>query len=536
MTFDSFEIAECVNVVKIRENFMSLFKSFTTAFQPKNTAKKSAVKAESKTQQTAAQTKNAAKNAAEEKNRQLIQAAQNRAQEILAEAKEDAKKIEKDTQEELALLRQQFTELNSEFEKREKGLKIQESILSKKEQNAQKLTQIIADTQKQIQKEKDELLEKLSDKSNLDQEEAAQLLMETFQKDIEIDKQKQLKQSEEEMSEQSEQIAQQVLVQVMKHGSTNYHSDYTPPIISFESAQEEARILGKNEEIIRYIEELTGVEITFDPEMHQLKLYCFNTIKREIARVLIERLRKGGQITPAKIQQLFKQSTADLDRDMLAAGTYLCHQLNIYNLPKEIVQTLGMFKYRYSYGQNMIIHTLEEAKIGIALAHELGVDTDVVRLGCLFHDIGKVIYDDENNHVESGVRFLEKFNIPRSVINCVAESHEDIPFSSIESMIVHVADSISGARPGARFDDYEGFLKHQQGLIDISMSQKGVTEAFVINGGREVRISVDPNQVKDHQLDELATIIRDQVQEFSTYPGSIVINVAREFQHSELKD
>lgn len=507
---------------------MSIFKSFTTAFQKKN-------KSVTATPIVTPRAKSS-KKVINEETKKLIAAAQNRAQEILAEAKSDAKHIEKSTQEELAELRQQFTQLSDEFEKREKGIKIQESILTKKEQNAQKLTAIIAETQRQIEETKEALLAQLSKKSDLSQTEAQEILTENFQKEIADESAKELKNREDIVSENAEEIAQHVLVQVMKHGSPNYQSEYTPPIIFFESAQEEARILGHDQENIRYIEELTGVEITFDEEMHQLKLYCFNTIKREIARILIERLRKGGQISQQKIQTVLKQTQQDLDRDMFAAGTYLCHQLKIFNLPKEIVQTLGMFKYRYSYGQNMIIHTLEEALIGIALAHELGADTNVVRLGCLFHDIGKVIYDDDNNHVESGVRFLEKFNMPKSVIACVAESHEDIPFSSIESMIVHVADSISGARPGARFDDYEGFLKHQQGLIDISMAHKGVTEAFVINGGREIRISVDPTMVQDEQLDGLATTIRDEVQEFSTYPGSIVVNVSREFQHSELKD
>ncbi|MEO8582080.1 MAG: HDIG domain-containing metalloprotein [Patescibacteria group bacterium] len=506
---------------------MSIFQSFTNAFQKKNTPKKTV------TQSTPATPKPKVSDA---ETKLLIQAAENRAIEILIEAKEDAIEIEKITQDELAQLRQQYTELTSELEKRDKGVQIQESIVSKKEQNAKKLTDLITNTQQHIEETKQDLLVELAKKGKLEQDEAEQILKETLQNEIEIEAQKELKSKEDFVTEHAELIAQQVLVQVMKHGSSNYHSEYTPPIISFESAQDESRILGRDQENIHFIEEVTGVEITFDEEMHQLKLYCFNTIKREIARVLIERLRKGGIVTQAKIQQLFQQSKADLERDMFAAGTYLCHQLNIFNLPREIIQTLGMFKYRYSYGQNMIIHTLEEAKIGIALAHELGVDTDVVRLGCLFHDIGKVIYDDENNHVESGVRLLEKFKMPKAVIACVAESHEDIPFSSIESMIVHVADSISGARPGARFDDYEGFLKHQQGLIDISMSQKGVTEAFVINGGREIRISVNPQQVKDQDLDALATTIRDQVQEFSTYPGSIVVNVGREFQHSELKD
>lgn len=501
---------------------MSLFSTFSNSFKQKP--------------KTKTQPKKQTQPAVDPHIQQLVADAQKRSKEILEQAKAEAKIIEQKTQEELANLHQQFAELNTEYDKRQKSVSLQESILQKKTQHVEKLTKIITDSKAQIEQTKEQLIENLSTKSQLSVEEAQDILRDTFQTKIDNEAQKELHYKEEEVEEQAETIARNVLTQVMKHGSFVYHSDYTPPIIVFETPQEEAKILGKDQENLRFLEELTQVEITFDPEMHQLKLYCFNTIKREVARVLIERLKKGGVVTQAKIRQLFEQSSQELNRDMFQAGTYLCHQLNIFNLPKEIVQTLGMFKYRYSYGQNMIIHTLEEAKIGIALAHELKVDTNVVRLGCLFHDIGKVIYDDDNNHVESGVQFLRKFNMPEVVVACVAESHEDIPFSSVESMIVHVADSISGARPGARFDDYEGFLKHQQGLIDIAMSHKGVTEAFVINGGRELRITVAPEILTDDELEPLADSIRDQVQEFSTYPGAIVVNVFREFQHSELKD
>lgn len=510
---------------------MSLFQSFTKTF--KKTPSKAKAEKPVKSAKVAPVQVDEKKL---EEIKLIVSSAEARAQEILAEAKADAVQLEKSTKDEMAELHLQYAELKSELEKRQRGVLIQESILAKKEHSAGKFKKLIEETQETIAGVEKDLLNNLLDKVKIEQEEAEQILMDKFHHDVDTEAQKELMYREEEVQEQAEIIAQKVLVQVMKHGSVNYSSEYTPPVIAFESAQDEQRILGRDQEVIRYIEQLTGVEITFDEEFHQIKLYCFNTIKREIARVLIERLRKGGQITPGKVQQLFQQTQRDLDREMFEAGKYLCNQLNIFNLPSKLIQILGMFKFRYSYGQNMIIHTLEEAKIGIALAKELGANSDVVRLGCLFHDIGKVIYDDDNNHVESGVKLLTEFKMPSSVIACVAESHEDIPFSSIESMIVHVADSISGARPGARFDDYEGFLKHQQGLIDISMSQKGVTEAFVINGGREIRITVNPQQVKDEELDALATVIRDQVQEFSTYPGAIVVNVSREYQHSELKD
>jgi ribonuclease Y len=179
----------------------------------------------------------------------------------------------------------------------------------------------------------------------------------------------------------------------------------------------------------------------------------------------------------------------------------------------------------------MIEHTLEETLIGISLAHEFGADSNIVRLGCLFHDIGKVIYDDEATHVETGVAYLQKFNLPKEVIDCVAQSHEDEPFSSIESIIVHIADSISGARPAARHNDHE-FVNRVKYLEETPKQYKGVKDAYAIQAGREVRVVVDPKQVTDEEIVELAQTLRDRIKNELTYPGSVTVNVIRELQHT----
>jgi ribonuclease Y len=377
---------------------MSLFSLFTKTITKKKTEKTPSPKVKT------------VKKTVDPEVLEMVKIAEEKAKNILIEAKEDAKHLEKMTEEELAELRQQYTEIKSELDKKQRGLTIQESIVAKKEHSVKKLTDLITETQKNIHSVEEDLVKNLVKKSSLEQKEAEQLIMDKFMKDLETNTQKDLQFQEEILSEKSELIAQDILLQVMKHGATSYSSEYVPPIITFETPNEEQRILGKDQENLRFIESLSTVEITFDEEQHQLKLYCFNTIQREIVRVLLERLKKGGQVNQQKIKTLYDQTKRDLDRDMFEAGRYLCNQLRVYNLPREIIQTLGMFKYRYSYGQNMIVHTLEEAKIGIALAHELGANTDVVRLGCLFHDIGKVIYED-TNHVEAGVKFLDKFNM-----------------------------------------------------------------------------------------------------------------------------
>jgi ribonuclease Y len=208
----------------------------------------------------------------------------------------------------------------------------------------------------------------------------------------------------------------------------------------------------------------------------------------------------------------------------------LCHKVGVYNLPNDITQALGKFKYRFSYGQNMILHTLEETKIGIALAQELKADVNVVKLGCLLHDIGKVIDAvDGGNHVTLGVEYLKKNRFPQSVIHCVEAHHEDIPFESVEAMIVYIADAISGSRPGARHEDFEDYLKRIRTIEDAAKTKKGVKDAYALQAGRELRVIVRPEDVTDDEMTVLAQQIREELEsKFEVFPGQIKVTVIRE--------
>ena len=240
-------------------------------------------------------------------------------------------------------------------------------------------------------------------------------------------------------------------------------------------------------------------------------------------------------VLPGDFQDTEVEKTKkEIEKIMYQAGEELCHKVKVYNLPREIVQVLGRFKYRYSYGQNMIAHTLEETKIGIALAHELKADVNVVRLGCLLHDIGKVITDREGSHVDVGVEFLSQFDLPKPVINAVAEHHEDKPFSSVESMIVYVADAVSGARPGARYEDYTEYVKRLRSLEETAKSFKGVKEAYALQAGREVRVIVDPEVVDDDKLTVLTHKIKQAIEKQLTFPGNVVITAIRETRAKEV--
>jgi ribonuclease Y len=236
-----------------------------------------------------------------------------------------------------------------------------------------------------------------------------------------------------------------------------------------------------------------------------------------------------GRIQPAKIEEIVARTRRDVDKIILEEGTKLCHEVGVYNLHADIVQLLGRFKYRFSYGQSMIAHTLEETKIGLSLAHELKADVNVVRLGCLLHDIGKVITEEEGSHVDLGVKFLRKFGIPEEVIACVAEHHEDKEFSSRASMVVYVADAISGSRPGARYEDLAQYLKRLDELEGIGKSFKGVDECYAFQAGRELRVIVNPDKVSDDQAVIIAQEMKEKIEDkIKNFPGQIRITVIRE--------
>jgi len=232
----------------------------------------------------------------------------------------------------------------------------------------------------------------------------------------------------------------------------------------------------------------------------------------------------------AEVEELVNEVKRDIERIMLEEGQKLCHSVGVFNLPPPLVALLGRFKYRFSYGQNMIAHTLEETKIGIALAHEIGADVNVVRLGCLLHDIGKIITDQEGTHIELGVELLKRYRMPQAVIDCVAQHHEDVPFSSIESTLVYISDAISGSRPGARYEDIEAYIKRLSDLEQIAKVRTGVKEAFAFQAGRELRVIVEPQEIDDAKAVILAHELKDEIEKKLTYPGQIRVTVIRELR------
>ena len=318
---------------------------------------------------------------------------------------------------------------------------------------------------------KDKYQDKLEKASGLSPEQARKEMLEKVELDEAKAVAKIIKEREDEAKLTADKKSQEILMDSMRFGAINYIAEYTVSVVKITDEDIKGRIIGKEGRNIRAFEQATGVDVDLDEE-GIIRLSSFDQVRREVARRALEKLIKDTRVQPFRIEELVAETKKEVEKIMLEEGERLAHEAGVFNLSPEILQVLGRFKFRTSYGQNLIVHTLEDVKIGIHIAGEVGANVNIVRLGCLFHDIGKVL-EGEGSHVTLGVDFLKKHGIPDLIVNCVAEHHEDKPFSSVESVIVHIADQISGARPGARYEDIENYGKRLAQMEEIAKSHEG---------------------------------------------------------------
>lgn len=461
-------------------------------------------------------------------NTEVFLEAKQKSFELVLEAKNDALKIKNETDEYVRTKKTEISEESARLTAKSTIIESKESELARKESE---LLNLRSQLDSKI-KNYDELIqseqEKLEKISRLTVEEAKKRLIETVDRDLKEEYGKKIRTYEEELKKNSEEKAKEILVDAMRQGATDYVVEYTSSRIRLQSDEIKGKIIGKEGRNIKTFEELTGVEVDLDSSPGDLLISCFDPVRREIAKLSMEKLIADGRIQPAKIEEVVEKTKSEMDQVIFKEGSELCHRLGIFNIPKEMIQTLGRFRYRFSYGQNMIEHVTEVVKIGVSIASELKADVEIVKLGCLLHDIGKVIMDKEGSHVDIGVEYLRKFKINEKVINCVAEHHEDRPFSSIESTIVALADHVSGARPGSRTEDYESYVKRMRNLEEAATSFDGVDHAFALSAGREVRVYVKPTQVDDYSTSFLAREIAKKIELEQTYPGVVKVVVIRE--------
>jgi ribonucrease Y len=379
-----------------------------------------------------------------------------------------------------------------------------------------------------LREKQNEYKKKLEKVSGYTRDEAREELIKEAENDASADLARIIKETEEKAKATADIRAQEILLDSMRHGALNYIAEYTVSVVKVADEEMKGRIIGKEGRNIRAFESATGVDVDLDEE-GVIRLSSFDSVRREIARRTLEKLLRDTRIQPFRIEELVEQTKKEVEKVMFEEGQKLAAEVGVYNLPADLYVMLGRFKFRTSYGQNLVVHTLEETKIGIHLAQEIGADVDIVRLGCLFHDIGKIV-EGEGSHVKLGVDLLKRYNFPEAVINCVAEHHEDKPFSSVESVIVHIADSISGARPGARYEDIENYAKRLKEMEELAKKYEGVEDAYAFEAGRELRVIINPGRLDDSQTILIARKIQEEVSKSMAVPGEVKVTAIREFR------
>ncbi|MFC1748286.1 ribonuclease Y [Pseudomonadota bacterium] len=460
--------------------------------------------------------------------------AQSKAREVILEAKDQALQIRSKAEQEARRLQNEFSQKQLELSRKESDIARLQAANEGREN-------FLKDNQTQLNsklKEVDNLREQYSDRmqklASLTKDEAKDIILKNVEKRLTTEVALSVRAAEEKAREEADDKAREIIIDALKHGATDYVAEYTVSTVTLPNEESKGRIIGKEGRNIRAFEQATGVDVDLDETPGEVRISSFDPVRRVIAKTSLTRLLADGRIQPTRIEEYVTKTKTEIEKIMFEEGKKLCHEVGVFNLPRDIIAKLGEFKYRFSYGQNMIAHTLEETKIGIALAHEVGANADIVRLGCLLHDIGKVIHDEDGGHVELGVKLLKKFNIPNEVVDCVEQHHEDKPFSSAEAVIVYVADAISGARPGARYENYEEYVKRLTKLEEIATSYEGVKEAFAIQAGREVRVIVKPDKINDDGVNKLAFDIKERVRNEMTYPGTVTVTVVRETRAQEV--
>ena len=465
----------------------------------------------------------------EAKARQIIEKAREEAKKILLEAKEKSTKVIEDAHNEEKERKARLLKIEERLVRREESLEKKSNYLEKNIREAEAAKKKAAALREEVEKVKSGLVKKLEEIAQMSREQAKEELFKLVEKNSKEDILKSLSKLERNRKEELEKKAAEIMAESIQRYTRSHIAEVTTSSVSLPSDDMKGKIIGKEGRNIKALERATGVEVIVDETPEVVVLSSFDPIRREIARVSLEKLIQDGRIQPARIEEKVEESRKEISEKIKEAGENAAYELGIYDLPKEIIFLLGRLAFRTSFGQNVLIHSIEAAHIAEMLASELGLDTEVAKKAGLLHDIGKAIdYEVGGNHVEIGIKILGKYGIEKKVIEAMKSHHETYPFSIPEAYVVAAADAASAGRPGARREGLENYLKRLESLEKIATSFDSVDKAYAIQAGREIRVFVDAKKIDDYEMEKIAREIAKKIEEELKYPGEIKVNVIRE--------
>ena len=460
---------------------------------------------------------------------EAIRGGENKKKEMLLEAKDEIHRSRTEHEKEVKERRAELSKQERRLEQKETTLDKKTEAFEKKEEELAKRLQKVAETQAKA----DEVLKaqetKLEELSGLTQEQAKQYLLESVENEVRHESAMKIKEIEAQLKDNAESMAREVIATAIQRCAADHAAETTVSVVPLPNDEMKGRIIGREGRNIRTLETITGVDLIIDDTPEAITVSSFDPVRREIARLALEKLIQDGRIHPTRIEDMVEKARREVDRTIREEGERACYETGVHNLNPELVKILGRQKYRTSYGQNVLNHSMEVSHIAGLLASELGVEVSLAKRAGLLHDLGKAVdHEMEGSHVQLGADLARKYKENPVIVNAIEAHHGDVEPKTIIAVLVQAADAISAARPGARRENVENYIRRLQKLEELTGTWPGVDKAYAIQAGREVRIMVKPEIVTEDNMILLARDIAKKIESELEYPGQIKVNVIRE--------
>ena len=458
-----------------------------------------------------------------------IRSGENRKKEMLLEAKDEIHKSRTEHEKEMKERKAEISKQERRLQQKEDTLDKKADAFERKEEELSKRLAKVTETQAEADEIKRQQTVTLEQISGLTQEEARKYLLQSVEDDVRHDAAMKIKEIESQIKDEAEEKAREIIATAIQRCAADHAAETTVSVVALPNDEMKGRIIGREGRNIRTLETITGVDLIIDDTPEAITVSSFDPVRREVARLALEKLIADGRIHPTRIEDMVEKAKKEVDRTIREEGERACYETGIHNLNPELVKILGRQKYRTSYGQNVLNHSIEVSHIAGLMAAELGVDVALAKRAGLLHDLGKSIdHEVEGSHVQLGADLAKKYKENPVVINAIEAHHGDVEPKTVIAVLVQAADAVSAARPGARRENVENYIRRLQKLEELTGSYPGVDKAYAIQAGREVRIMVKPEVVNEDNMILLARDIAKKIEAELEYPGQIKVNVIRE--------